>query len=138
MNEMGKIMNYIVHRRFKGKAICGDVNIPAMTDVEEVDGVILYDGKPICFVASENANQYFARNDDGNGMLRGNLTQAIHKTLSKRDEKYQERWDKVWDDPVCQPYKRTEYADYWLWNADFYNADIDVLEHIARLVGVEV
>ena len=130
-------MNYIVHRRFKDKAICGDVNIPAMTEVEEVDGVILYDGKPICFVASENAHQYFARNDDGNGMLRGKLTQAIQKTLSKRDENYQARWDKVWEDKVCQPYKRVEYEDFWLWNHAWFNAPIEDLRHIAQLVGAK-
>lgn len=130
-------MNYIVHRRFKGKAICGDVNIPAMTEAEDVDGVIMYDGKSVCFDTSENAHQYFARNDDGNGMLRGKLTQSIQKTLRKRDENYQARWDKVWDDEVCQPYKRVEYADFWLWNHEFFHADIDVLRHIAQLVGAK-
>lgn len=128
-------MQYIVYKRFKSKALCGDVNIPATTDVENVNGVILYDGKPVCFETSENAHQFFARNDDGNGMQRGRLTQAIQKKLAKRDAHYQERWDKVWADPVCQRYKRTEYEDYWLWNHDFFNAEIDALEHIAKLVG---
>jgi hypothetical protein len=130
-------MKYIVHRRFKGKAICGDVNLPAMTELEDVNGVLMYNGRPICGVVCENAYHYFARNDDGNGMLRGKLTRNIMKTLESADEKYQDRWDKVWDDEICQPYKRADYEDHWLWNYDFFGADIDVLQHIADLVGVK-
>lgn len=130
-------MKYIVHKRFKDKAICGVVNIPAMTELDCVDGVISYNGNVLCFDTSENANQFFARNDDGNGMLRGRLTQAIQKRLAKRDKQYQERWDKVWDDPACQPYRRAEHDTHWLWNHDFFNAEVDVLRHIANLVGTK-
>lgn len=130
-------MKYIVHKRFRDKAICGDVNLPAMT-VCECDGdVIKYNGKPICSARSENAHQYFAIDEDGMGMVRGKLTQAIQKTLAKRDNEYQQRWDKVWDDEVCKPYKRKDYDDYWLWGHDFFNADINVLRHIAKLVGAK-
>lgn len=130
-------MKYIAHKRFKGKAICGEVNIPAQTECSLQDGVILCDDLPICFSTSEIAHQYFAPNDDGNGMKRGKLTQAIQKTLSKRDDNYQPRWDKIWEDELCQKYKREEYADYWLWNHDFFNADIEDLRYIAHLIGVK-
>ena len=130
-------MKYIVYRRFKGKAICGDVNLPAMTVCEENNGYIFYDGKMICVATSENAHQFFARDDDGAGMLRGKLTQAIQKTLAKRDANYQSRWDKVWDAPICQPYKRIEDDNFWLWNHAFFNANIDTLQHIARLIGIK-
>ena len=131
-------MKYIAHRRFKGKALCGDVNIPAMTELEEIDGVITLDGNSICYITSENAHQYFARNDDGNGMLRGKLTQAIQNTLGRRDKNYQARWDKVWDDDACQKYKREEYEDYWLWNHSWFNAPIEDLTHIANLIGANM
>lgn len=135
--ERGKRMKYVVHRRFKDKAICGEVNLPAMTMCEETNGYIFYGDKLLCIATSENAHQFFARDDDDTGMLRGKLTQAIQKTLAKRDANYQNRWDKVWEDPTCQPYKRIEYADFWLWNHDFFNADIDTLRHIAKLVGAK-
>lgn len=135
-------MKYIAHRRFRGKAICGELNLPAMTEVECENGVIFCGKRIICSDHSENAHQFFARNDDGHGMERGRLTQAIMKTLAKRsgrdDEAYQERWDRVWADPVCQPYKSDKHADYWLWNHEFFNAGIDVLRHIAELVGAKV
>ena len=130
-------MKYIAHKRFKGKAYCGYVNIPATTVLESTDGVIFCEGRPICFETSENAHQFFARDDDGNGMQRGRLTQAIQKRLAKRDKRHQERWDKVWDDPICQSYKRVEFDDYWLWNHNFFGAPIEDLQHIANLIGAK-
>lgn len=128
-------MQYITHRRFKGMSLCGEVNIPAMSECTLISKIIAYNGKAICYAGSENAHQYFACNDDGNGMERGELTQKIMKRLSKRDADYQVRWDKVWADETCQKYRRSDYSDYWLWNHDFYNADINDLRHIAELVA---
>lgn len=130
-------MQYIVHKRFKQESISGYVNIPACSVCEEQDGVILYNGNVVCSASSMNAHQHFARNDDGNGLLRGRLTRSIMKALEKRDKDYQSRWNKIWDDSLCQPYRRKEYAQYWLWNDDFYKADIDTLRHIAKLVGAK-
>lgn len=115
----------------------GYVNIPAMTRCEEVGGCILCGGKPICISRSENAHQFFSRNDDGQGMRRGKLTQAIQGELRKRDKNHQVRWDKVWDDPVCRKYRRTETDDYFLWNHDFFSAPIQDLVHIANLIGIK-
>ena len=129
-------MEYITHRRFKRNAICGEVNLPFGTLCEERDGVIFRGELPLCFSGSENAHQYFSRDDDGNGVERGKLTQAIQKNLAKRDSGYQARWDKVWDDRVCQKYKRTDSEDFWLWGHAFFNADISDLRYIANLVGV--
>ena len=128
---------YICHKRFKGKALCGAVNLPATTECEELDGFIFCDGAPICAVTSENAHQHFSRDNDGNGLLRGKLTQEIQKVLSKLDKDHQVRWDKVWADPLCQKYKRADHADFWLWNHDFFNAEIADLCHIAALVGAK-
>ena len=108
-----------------------------MSECEKIGDVIFYTGKPICFATSENAHQFFARNNDGQGMTRGKLTQAILGTLKKRDSQYQERWNRVWDDPLCQKFKRPEDEDYWLWNHDFFQADINELRHIAFVAGVK-
>ena len=113
-------MEYITHKRFRGQSICGEINIPAGTIIEcNTDGLLSYQGRPVYFEQSENSHLHFTRNDDENGMLRGQLIRAIKSKLEKRNVGYQERWDKVWNDPVCQKYKRKEYADYWLWNHDF-------------------
>lgn len=77
-------MKYVVHRRFKDKAICGEVNLPAMTICEETNGYIFHGDKLLCVVTSENAHQFFARDDDGAGMLRGKLC-AFYLNLCKSD-----------------------------------------------------
>ena len=130
-------MKYIVHRRFKAKAICGNVNLPFKTECESDGSFISYKGKPLCCVTSSNAHQFFAVNDDGMGIIRGRLTQAIQKKLAERDADYQRRWDRIWDDALCLQYKRDTYDDYWLWNHDFFTADIETLRHIAKLAGVK-
>ncbi len=130
-------MQYITHRRFRGRTMSGDVNLPFGTICEAAGNVITLKGSPIAVTTSENAHQYFARNDDGKGAMRGRLTQAIQKTLAKRDAEYQTRWNRIWDDPKLRPYKRQEYADFWLWNHEFFNADIETLGYIARLIGAK-
>lgn len=130
-------MKYIVHTRFKAKAICGEVNLPALTEVNLKDNMLYYQDKQLCVITSENAHKYFARNDDNNGMERGRLTQLIKSILEKNDEKHQDRWDKIWEDELCQKYKRIEYADYWLWNTAFFNAPIEDLRYIYNLIKEE-
>lgn len=123
-------MNYIVYKRFKTKAICGDVNIPALTEIEQIGSYLFHQEKALCVVTSENAHTYFMRNDDGNGIERGELIESIKKALQKDKSK----WEKVWEDEVCQKYRRTEHTDHWLWNHAFYNADIDDLQYIYELI----
>lgn len=135
---MTQIIPYITTKRFKGQAITSELNIPYGTEVQSVIGYLVYDNQPICADHSQNAYDYFARNDDGKGLERGKLIQEIKKVLSKRDEKYQDRWDKVWEDEVCLKYKRVEYSDYWLWNHKFYNAEIEDLRYIAGLLSIKI
>ena len=130
-------MKYITHKRFKQKALCGDINLPALTECELIGNVITYNNKPLCICTSQNAHVYFSRNDDDQGLLRGKLTTEIQKVLSKRDDDYQKRWDKIWEDNLCQKYKRPEHPDHWLWNHDFFNANIFDLKYIANLIGIK-
>lgn len=132
---------YIVTKRFKGITASGNLNLPYGTEcfAESVgtQRAIFCDKGLVCYVDSQVAYDYFAHNDDGNGFERGRLTAAIIARLSKKDKMHQERWDKIWDDPCCQKYKRSDYSDRWFWNYDFYNAPLSDLQHIARLVGVK-
>lgn len=130
---------YVAIRRYKKLAQCGNVNIPYGTECIAVNSHIVCDKGIICFVASQDAFDYFSQNDDGNGLERGRLTQTIIKRLERKeyDITYQERWDKVWADPVCQKYKRSDFADHWLWNYEFYNAPLFDLQYISKLVGAK-
>lgn len=128
-------MRYIVTRRFRGKAICGEVNLPYGTICEEHDGIlVLEDGRRLCAVTSQNAYDYFSRDDDGNGQERGKLVQDIRSTLERMDAKYQARWDRLWADEGANKLRSTEHEDYWLWSFAFYNADVNELRRISRLL----
>ena len=127
-------MNYVCFKRFKDNAICGKVNIPYGSILENDYGLLKFNGKTICFARSQNAHDYFAVNDDGRGLERGNLTSSIIKLLSKRDKSYQERWDKIWSDLSMLKYKREEDPDYWIWNHDFYCAPVEELERIKKMI----
>lgn len=129
---------YVARKRAKFKAMCGQVNIPWGTVLEEQGGFLIYQGKRLCAVTGQNAHDYFSLDDDGQGYLRGVLVDAIKTRLEKRDGSYQARWDKVWAAPVCQRYRRPNHEDHWLWNHDFYNAPVEDLQSIARLVGAKV
>lgn len=135
-------MKYITHRTFRSTALCGPVHLRAGTVLESRGGLLFHRDRALCVEDCENAHQYFARDDDGCGLERGRLTRAIMQTLARRESRddpaYQARWDKVWEDPLCQKYKRTDHADFWLWNHAFYNAPLLDLWHIAGLVGAQV
>lgn len=126
---------YITARRARFLAICGPVNIPWGTPVIAVDGVLLLGLRLLCATTSQNAHDFFARNDDGDGVERGTLTAAIADELARKNAGHANRWKKVWRDPVCQKYRRPEHADFWQWSHDFYEAPVEDLRHIAGLIG---
>ena len=158
-------MTYLVTRRFKAKTMSGIVNLPYGTACELRGETIYHDGKPLCFVTSENAHNYFSRNDDGQGERRGELVRDILARLTENNIKYfdgddspfgggkiypekfaaykarekerQAAWDRVWGDISIRKYKRVEFADYWLFNHDFYNAPVEDLEYILKVVKGE-
>ena len=128
-------MDYICFNRFKQNALCGEVNIRYGTKLDEANNIISHCGNPICYTKSQNAYDYFARNDDGKGLERGKLTAEIIKLLNNRkDGKYQDRWARIWGDLSLLKYKRPEHDDYWLWNFDFFNASIEELNRIKSMI----
>ena len=66
--------NYIVKKRARFNAICGQVNIPYGTKVEASDGFLLLNGERLCATVSQNGLDFFAQNDDGNGAVHGGHT----------------------------------------------------------------
>lgn len=127
-------IRYIARKRARFQGISGPVNIPFGTLLEARDGLLFCNEQPLCAVTGQNAYDYFSQDDDGQGRMRGRLVAAIVARLEKRDAGYQARWDKVWEAPTCQKYRRPEHENFWLWNHDFYNAPVDDLQHIAELI----
>lgn len=128
-------MQYLVTKRFRAKAICGQVNLCLGSKCYS-NGNLIYDkiGRPICTTTSENAHQFFTFNDDGNAKDRRKLINQITGLLAET-KTGPIRWQRVWDDKlVCQRYKREEFADYWLWNHKFYSASLSDLTYIKNLI----
>ena len=128
---------YIATKRFSGTGICGEVIIPTGTELAASNGFIQCTKGPLCAVVSQNAYEHFAQNDDGKGMERGELTRNILKrirNLKKNQERSEHIWGKIWEDPICQKFRRIEHADHWVWNYDFYNGDIEDLKHVRNLI----
>lgn len=130
--------SYIVFKNFVRKTMFGEnVSLPALTILYDNEHIIFKDLKPIMTDSCENCYNHMAKNNDGNGLKRGELTQKILRRLSRarfeRQDEYIEIWDKIWDDPLCNNYKRADHEDYWLWNHAFYNAPIYDLEYIYNL-----
>lgn len=129
-------MKYITIKRFKRTGIGGHFNIPYGTEVNRQGEMLIFDGKEICVARSAAAHEYFARDDDDNGLERGKLSHAIINTLGGFSNNA-ELWEKIFENELAQKYRRTEHADYWLWNDDFFNAPLDDLQYLAALVGVK-
>lgn len=125
---------YIVRRRARFLSICGPVNLPYGTEVSSDGAFLTVNGEKLCSITSQNAYDFFSRNDDGMGLERGKLVQDIRSTLERRDAKYQSRWDRLWADEGANKLRRTDHEDYWLWSYAFYNADVNELRRIRRLL----
>lgn len=133
---MREYTHYIARRKAIFKAVTGKmVCIGTGKKLEAKDGFLQWKGKPLCAVTSKNAHDHFVQNDDGCGVSRGLLVSAICRRLEHRDQDYQNRWNRVWQDAVCGKYRRADHEDFWLWNHDFYNAPMYDLWHIAGLIG---
>jgi hypothetical protein len=130
-------MQYITIKRYKCDGIGGYFNLPYGTPLEKRDNRLYYDNRPVCVARSYNAHEYFARNDDGQGLERGKLTHAIIKKLGGMSKGVTAEWEAVYNDDLAKSYARKDSVDYWLWDDSFFNASIEDLKHIASLVGLK-
>ena len=127
---------YIVRRRARFLSICGPVNLPYGTEVSSDGAFLTVNGEKLCSITSQNAYDFFSRNDDGHGLERGKLVKDIRRTLERRDAKHQARWDKLWADAGANRLRRADHKDFWVWNHNFYNADVNELRRIRLLLEV--
>ena len=127
-------MRYITRKRFKKKCIQGFVNFPYNTVFDCLDnGMITYNNLPVCYNTSQDGLDYFCRDDDKQGIVRGKLIEDILKfTSNKKDiNKYNEIWKYLWNNDIIKnKFKRSDHDDVWLWDFKFYNASIQELQNV--------
>lgn len=151
-------MKYICCNAFNGLAIDGRLSIPEGAELTLENGVLSFDGRKICYPSSANAYAHFSRDDDGHGLERFALIQAINARVAElraeRDDRiraeapnHEEDEDPVeWMSEI--PDKAEEFFESMVgspfldifpdgsrrWNKGFYDATINELKRIkARL-----
>jgi len=138
-------MQYITHHRLRGKAACGlELNVPYATSFSTIGNFIATnDSKAICYTTSEMAHKYFARNDDGQGLRRGALTYAIAYSQRHRTNTEGNRAQRFTDEEI-ETLER-DWSKYLipdisviLFNHDFFNAEVDDLEKMAKALNIVV
>lgn len=95
-------MEYTTYKRFKGKAICGEINIPFGTILQERDGMLYLGSKPICCTTSENGWEHF-RPATEIGAHRQSMLDTLYAWYSKHgcgmdfaDEKWSGQQNDYW------------------------------------------
>ena len=133
-------MKYICHRKYRQKGASGrKYFFKRGVELETIGGFIEFNGGAVCGVSSEDAHKYFSRNDDGFGLMRGELTYAIAYKKRKPNEDNEFRFT-----PEEIEMLRTEYP-FWLkddsetilFNDDFFNAEVEELKTLLKRLEVE-
>ena len=124
-------MQYVAFRRFHRCGMGGMFNIPYGSLCDEVNGVILYQGTPVCLNTSQVAKEYFATNYDGKGLLRGSLTYGL--AFGKKLTDKQKIIYRV--DPFVNQFVRDDCQTI-LFNDSFFHASIEDLYKVRKKLEV--
>lgn len=135
-------MEYICHRAFRGMTAAREaMDIQKGERFQTIAGFIATPkAKAICRTTSEIARQHFARNDDGKGMTRGALTNAIAYAPREREHKdgHVFRFSEDEIGMLTQDYPHwLEDTDTIIFNDTFFGADVDELESLAEKLGIK-
>lgn len=136
-------MEYICYKRYNKTAICEKkVNIPPGTKFNTSGQFIVTpDNQVICAITSFSAHNHFARNDDGQGLRRGQLVWSISSSPRINKDNNGVRWSFDEQNLIREKYShflKQPYFDTILFNHDFYNAEISELEEMAKDLNIEI
>ena len=118
-------MDYITYKRFKGKSISGEVNIPFGTILQEHEKILYLNGRPICCVTSENGWNHFRPLTD-EGKYRQDMLDKLYRWYTKNgcgDDFADEKW----------PTQQNGY-----WKNRLRTAPTEWLEEICRQKGLYI
>jgi hypothetical protein len=134
-------MQYITTNRYKGNGIGGHFNLSYSTLIEEKDGVLYHDNRPICVARSLNGKKHFAINEDGQGLKRGELTYFI--AYSNRQKEHSDghifRFSEEEIEMLIKDYPQwIRQTTPILFSDDFFTAKVEDLQELAdRLGGIK-
>lgn len=134
-------MEYICFNHYKGKSLSGDCNIHYGKPLELREGILYYEGKPICFVNSKKGHEHFCRNDDGMGLDRGRLIYAL--VVKRRDVQHDDGYFYRFSKEEIETLIR-EYGGYLkqeapvLFGNNLYTAKVEELSDMAKNLNIKV
>lgn len=117
--------------KFKGKVY------PIGSEFINKDGMLVNDDGNMCLVGSEKSRQCLVGNDDGLWKERGKLINEIRDLIDLSANKADvmiRRYDWIFADKIAYKYgqNHNQDTDAWIWNDDFYTANIKDLEYIKQ------
>ena len=141
-------MEIVVWKDFNDEAICGNVELTRGTELTTVTNesgerfVAFPDGRLITRLYSYNYIEHFSRNNDGKGLERGDLVEAI--AFSPRERKhstgYVFRFSEDELDMLREKWANylMPYTDSLLFNNEFYDAPVEDLRSIAEALNIQI
>lgn len=151
-------MEYITHHDFSGNSISGEVSIKRGETLIFMGITLYYKERPVCVARSYNGTTHFSRNDDGNGLERGDITYAI--AYGERNRTWTEETTVIDEDGTEHkeivemqgrftpeeiamierdyPQFDRDPAGVLLFTDEFFMADIETLRELASRLEIEV
>ena len=135
---------YICHRRYEEIAMDKNRIILCRGQrLHNYGGVLTYEGRPVCIYRSLNGKKYFAPNDDGEGLERGNLTFALAYAPRFRQSLIngaQQRFTDLELETLNTRWKQyvRQDVDFLLFTDEFFELPVGKLREIAKSVNIEI
>ena len=121
-------MKYICTRNYSGVIGNGDTSVVAYgAEFDTIGSFIAHDNKALCRIGSQIAREYFAINDDGNGLERGAITHyfAFEHSFTA-------------DEAATLQTKYPQFLNDGVFGQEFFDADIDTLRALMSEFGLEI
>lgn len=131
----GELEMYVCHTRYKKKGASGrEYNIARGERFDVIANFIACDNAAICSIRSEDAYKYFAIDDDGKGLERGELTHDIAYSDRRPNKNNGYRFTEAQIEVLEKEFKKflRSDVDTILFNHEFFNADVDELKTLKQ------
>lgn len=121
-------MKYICTRDYSGVIGNGDTaDVAYGAEFDTIGSFIAFENKAVCRIGSQIAREYFAINDDGNGLERGAITHYFAFEHSFTE-----------DEAATLQTKYPQFLNDGVFSQEFFDADIDTLRALMSEFGLEI
>ena len=139
-------MAYVCHKTYEGPSMENVlVSIKEGTKLKREGQILYLDDLPVCVYRSLVGKRHFANDSDGQGLRRGALSHAIAYAPRIRfsEGQFKGRQQRFSDQEIgvlvtkWEKYLKPD-IDFLLFNDDFFEESVEVLQEIAKSVNIEL